>query len=132
MQNSSNPLIYLGLGFLCFGFVIFMQACSSKKSFLDDNTKMEISILAELKDDTKASQITGDLSEYKFIKSSASSKSKNEVLFKVLLEGQSGEELLNKIKNHPLVLSAMIAPKGKTEAENMPGGKVTKTGPIKG
>lgn len=126
-----NLLSYLSLALLCISLIILIQACSSK-NHLEDNTQMEIFILAQLKKETKANQISSDLSEYKFVKSSLSNKTINEVLFKVILKGQSGEDLLNEMRNHPLVINARIAPKGKTGAQNLPSGTVTKTGPIKG
>ncbi len=131
MQFNFSLFTYLGITILCIGAIILVQACGTK-SHLEDNTQMEILVLAQLKKNTKANQISSDLSDYKFVKSSLSNKTINEVLFKVILRGQSGEDLLNEMRNHPLVVNAKIAPKGKTGAQNLPGGKVTRTGPIKG
>lgn len=123
------------LSFIAFGILLLatltITACKTKNN-LDDPTVLQIEILADLEDGIQGKRIQKELLEFDVTDFKATNKTLNQYLYKVTLKGQSSNELLKAFRGKPYVKSAMIAPRGKGPAQNMPSGKPTRTSPIKG
>lgn len=123
-----SNLILLAIGLLSLLTIIGCKA----KTIMDDPTVLEVHVLAEVDKGVPANKIQGELIEFSITDIKATNKTLNQYLYKVMLKGQSSEELLRAFNAKSYIKSAIIAPTGDGPAENMPSGTPKKTGPVKG
>lgn len=124
-----NSRLVLFIIFTCSIAIIY--SCKAKKE-TNDPTQLELYILAELEDGTNPKRIQKEMSQYAISDIKATDKQLNNYIFKVILHGQSADELLRTLNSKEYIKSAKIASNKTGQAKNMPVGKSTKTKPIKG
>lgn len=129
-QKMKQTLIAISLGLILIG-LFTITACKSK-SDLNDPTVLEIDVLAELDEGVPGNKLQKDLPEFNISNFKATNKTLNQYVYKVILKGQTSNELLKAFKAKPYVKSAIIAPTGDGPAQNLPSSKSTRTSPIKG
>ncbi len=123
-----SNLLWMGLAII---LVLSIIGCKAKKN-LNDPTVLEVHVLAELKQGIPANKVQEELKQFKIIDIKATNKTLNQYIYKVVLEGQSADELLRAFNEKPYIKSAIIAPSGDGPAENLPPGKPSRTNPVKG
>lgn len=111
--------------------LIFAIGCKSKKD-INDPTQLEVHVLVELEEGVSAKRVKEEIKQFDFSDFKQSNKTLNQHVYKVILKGQTSDELLRALNSKEYVKSAIIAPSGDGPAQNMPPGKSSRTSPIKG
>lgn len=111
--------------------LLTIASCKSK-SDLNDPTVLGIEVIAELDEGVPGNKLQKDFPEFKITDFKATNRTLNQFVYKVMLQGQTADEVLKAFNGKSYVKSAIIAPRGDGPAENMPSGKSTRTSPIKG